>query len=87
MTPELVTAIFSGIAAILTPISLVLVEHIRRKLIQVEKQGNNASLELKRVNMVYAKRLLAADPAPENAQLASDAERVYEEAKKANANL
>jgi len=51
---------------------------------EVEKQGNSVSLELKRTNMVYARRLAEATkgtPAGDGDKaIADDAQKVYEEA-------
>lgn len=44
---------------------------------QVEKQGNSVSLELKRTNMVYARRLAVATSDPGDVAIADDAEKLY----------
>lgn len=82
ISTELITAIATGITGIISAIGVILIAVMGRKVAQVEKQGNSTSLELKRVNMVYAKRLAAAERTQANIQLANDAEDVYEQAKR-----
>ena len=51
---------------------------------EVEKQGNSVSLELKRTNMVYSRRLAEATKSTPaglaDQAIADDAQKVYEEA-------
>ncbi len=49
---------------------------------QVERQGNAVSVEVKRTNMVYSKRLADVTKDPGDVAVAHDAKQVYEEAVK-----
>jgi hypothetical protein len=51
-----------------------------KTLVEVEKQGNSVALELKRTNMVYARRLAAATGLGSDIAIADDAQKVYEAA-------
>lgn len=89
ISTDLIAAIATGATGIISAIGVILIAIMNRKVAQVEttvahvaEQGNSVALELKRVNMVYAKRLAAAERTAANVQLANDAEEVYEEAKK-----
>jgi len=83
--------VISACASLVTAIGVIVVAVITRNsgkvLKQVEKQGNSVSLELKRTNMVYARRLaVATEDQPSgkaDKAIADDAQRVYEEARAA----
>lgn len=79
-TAVLVTAIGSAIAAIGVAVVAVMVQLQRKTLGQVEKQGNSVSLELKRVNSVYARRVAVATKDPSDDAIATEAEAIYREA-------
>lgn len=91
-----VASVISSIAALVTATGVIIGVVIARKgsarlneqaavLTKVEKQGNSVSLELKRTNMVYSRRLALATVNTESGTadkaIADDAQRVYEEAK------
>lgn len=84
---------FTGVALVLAAVGpliaaigsaiVIIIQARQGKIIQqVEKQGNAASLELKRMNMVYARRLAAAERTSANIAIADEAQKVYEEALK-----
>lgn len=83
----LITAIGTAITGLITAVGVILIALMRKKVDQVEKQGNSVSLELKRTNMVYARRLATADSSPGNMALADEAEEAYDAALKANEKL
>lgn len=80
-TAEIILATGTAISAIGTIGVAVLVQLQRRTLGQVEKQGNSVSLELCRVNAVYARRLAVTTKDPADEAVAADAEAVYLAAK------
>lgn len=80
-TAVLITAIGSAIAAIGTVAVAVMVQLQRKTLGQVEKQGNSVSLELKRINSVYARRAAVATKDPSDEAIADEAETLYNAAK------
>ena len=82
ISTELISAIGTAITGIISAIGVILIAIMGRKVAQVERQGNSVSLELKRVNMVYAKRLASAERTQANIQMAQDATDVYEAAKR-----
>lgn len=84
---------FSGIALFVsalgtlvtaTGIAIVAVMTARQKrtLQQVEQQGNSVSLELKRTNMVFSRRLAIETRREADIAIADDAQKVYEESVK-----
>lgn len=79
----LVTALTGTISAI----GVILIAFLNRKVAQVEKQGNSVSLELKRTNAVYARRLAVATRDKADIAIAKDAEEAYRQAIKANERL
>lgn len=81
-TAVLVTAIGSAIAAIGVAVVGVLVQMQRRTIKQVERQGNSTSIELKRTNALYAKRLAVATNDDGDKKIADDARDVYNNAVK-----
>jgi hypothetical protein len=88
--------VITALTGLVTAIGVIYVSFVARKstaelvlhgqlLKQVERQGNSASLELKRMNMVFARR---AETATVNISekavakgIADDAEMIYMEAK------
>lgn len=84
-------AVISAVTGLVTAIGVILVAVITQRnraelrqqgdvIRQVEKQGNSASLELKRLNMVFSRRTATATALGSDIALANDAERVYHEA-------
>lgn len=87
MTVELVIAIGTALTGIIGSVGVILIALLGKKVAQVEKQGNSVSLELKRNNMVYARRLAEATNVLGDIQLANDTRDAYEEAVKQNEKL
>lgn len=71
----LVTAVGIAIVAVMTA-------RQKRVIEQVEEQGNSVSLELKRTNMVFSRRLALETRREADIAIADDSQTVYEEAKK-----
>lgn len=89
MTPEqinaygvLVTAAGSLVTA--TGIAIVgVITVMQRNIIkEIEKQGNSTSLELKRTNMVFSRRVAVATGDPGDVALAKESETIHDEAVK-----
>lgn len=90
-TLKQVAAIIAAIGVPITALGTLVLALMQRKqgevqakqtetIKQVEKQGNSVSLELKRTNMVYARRLAEATKDPGDDAIARDAEKLYEAA-------
>lgn len=83
-----VALVITAIAGLVTTVGVAYVsarqKHHGAVLRQVERQGNSVSLELKRTNMVYSRRLAVATAGtldgPIDKSIADEAQRVYEEA-------
>lgn len=86
--------VLQGVATIITAVGVILIALVKKqsdtiaeKVVQVEKQGNSVSLELKRTNMVYARRLADATKDPGDIFLAEESQKAHEEAVRQNARL
>lgn len=87
MNVEVIVAIGTALTSVIGAVGVILIAILGKKMTQIEKQGNSVSLELKRTNMVYARRLAEATNHLGDIQLANDAKDIYEEAVKQNAKL
>lgn len=80
-------AVISAGTGLVTALGVIVVAVITKRqgaiLQQVEKQGNSASLEFKRLIMVSMRRTAVATGLATDTALADDAEKVYSEALKA----
>lgn len=79
--------VLQGVATIISAIGVILIALMRKKVDQVEKQGNSVSLELKRTNMVFAERLAVSTRQEGDRKIADEAKIAYDEAVKQNAKL
>lgn len=79
---KIIIAIGTTATTIGTAVVIVVMSWQSTTLRQVEKQGNSMRLEQQRITAAALRTVATVKPSPENELKASDAETVYEEAKK-----